>query len=58
MGKLLLALSVCVHTAAAFAQTGGLIYFVVLFAAVIAFVLWPRNAERFREAAKIPLKED
>ena len=46
------------ETAAAFAQTGGLNYFVVLFAAVIAFVLWPRNAERFREAAKIPLKED
>lgn len=38
--------------------TGGLIYFVVLFAIVIAFVLWPRNAEKFRDAANIPLKED
>jgi cytochrome c oxidase cbb3-type subunit 4 len=38
--------------------TGGLIYFVVLFAIVVAFVLWPRNAEKFRDAANIPLKED
>tara|TARA_R110002110_G_scaffold2756_5_gene13405 strand:+ start:17197 stop:17346 length:150 start_codon:yes stop_codon:yes gene_type:complete len=46
------------ETVAGFAQTGGLIYFVVLFAIVLAFVLWPRNAEKFREAANIPLKED
>ena len=38
--------------------TGGLIYFVVLFAIVIAFALWPRNAKKFRDAANIPLKED
>lgn len=46
------------ETVAGFAQTGGLIYFAVLFSAVVAFVLWPRNSEKFREAAKIPLKED
>ncbi|MEP4379253.1 MAG: cbb3-type cytochrome c oxidase subunit 3 [Alphaproteobacteria bacterium] len=46
------------ETIAGLAQTGGLIYFVVLFAVVVTFVLWPRNAEKFREAAKIPLKED
>ncbi|MDA0785419.1 MAG: cbb3-type cytochrome c oxidase subunit 3 [Proteobacteria bacterium] len=40
------------------AATGGLIYFVLLFAIVIAFVFWPRNAEKFRDAANIPLKED
>lgn len=46
------------ETIAGFAQIGGLIYFVVLFVIVLAFVLWPRNAEKFREAAYIPLKED
>ena len=40
------------ETIAGLAKTGGLIYF------VLAFVLWPRNAEKFREAANIPLKED
>jgi len=46
------------ETIAGVAATGGLIYFVLLFAVVVAFVLWPRNAEKFREAANIPLKED
>ena len=46
------------ETIAGLAKTGGLIYFVVLFAVVLAFVLWPRTAEKSREAANIPLKED
>lgn len=46
------------ETIAGLAQTGGLIYFVVLFSLVVAFVLWPRNAQKFRDAANIPLKED
>jgi cytochrome c oxidase cbb3-type subunit IV len=44
--------------AAAFAQTWGLVYFVVIFAAVLVYALWPRNARKFRDAAQIPLRED
>lgn len=43
---------------AAFAQTWGLVYFVVLFLAVVAYALWPTNKARFEDAAQIPLKED
>lgn len=43
---------------AGFAQTWGLVYFVVLFAAILVYALWPRNREKFRDAAQIPLKED
>ncbi|MCB1490681.1 MAG: cbb3-type cytochrome c oxidase subunit 3 [Rhodobiaceae bacterium] len=39
-------------------QLGGMIYFVVLFGAVVAYALWPSNKKRFDEAASIPLKED
>lgn len=46
------------ETVVGFASTGGLIYFVVLFVAVLAFALWPRNAKKFRDAANIPFKED
>ena len=41
-----------------FTQTWGLIYFVVLFAGVLVYALWPRNRDRFRDAAQIPFKED
>ena len=43
---------------ASFAQTWGLLYFVILFAAVLAYALWPKNAKRFEDAANIPLRED
>lgn len=46
------------ETVAGFAQTWGLVYFVVLFAGVLAYALWPRNAKRFDDAAQIPLRED
>ncbi len=42
----------------AFAQTWGLFYFVILFAAVVAYALWPKNRKRFEDAAHIPLRED
>ncbi|MFN0262462.1 cbb3-type cytochrome c oxidase subunit 3 [Tepidamorphus sp. 3E244] len=45
-------------TLAAFAQTWGLLYFVVLFAAVVVYALWPSNKERFDEASQIPLRKD
>jgi cytochrome c oxidase cbb3-type subunit 4 len=41
-----------------FAQTWGLLYFIAIFMAVLAYTLWPRNVVRFDEAAKIPLRED
>ncbi|HEX2552426.1 MAG TPA: cbb3-type cytochrome c oxidase subunit 3 [Microvirga sp.] len=46
------------QTLAAFAQTGGLLYFVGMFAAVIAYALWPKNRTRFDAAAQMPLSED
>lgn len=46
------------ETVASFAQTWGLVYFVAIFLVVLVYALWPRNANKFREAARIPLKED
>ena len=46
------------QTLAAFAQTGGLLYFVGMFATVIAYALWPKNRTRFDAAAQMPLSED
>ena len=43
---------------ARFAQSAGLVYFVVLFMAVLGYVLWPKNAKKFDEAARMPLRED
>jgi cytochrome c oxidase cbb3-type subunit 4 len=44
--------------AAQFAQTGGLVYFVLLFIAVASYALYPHNRARFEDAARIPLNED
>ncbi len=43
---------------AEFAQRWGLIYFVVLFALVLAYALWPSKQKEFDEDARIPLRED
>ena len=43
---------------AGFAQTGGLLYFVGMFAGVALYAFWPRNRSRFDEAARMPLSED
>ncbi|POF32127.1 cbb3-type cytochrome c oxidase subunit 3 [Roseibium marinum] len=43
---------------AAFAQTWGLIYFMILFGVVLAYALWPKNRKKFDDAAKIPFRED
>ena len=42
----------------AFARTYGLVYLLVMFVAVLAYALWPRNRKKFEHAARIPLKED
>ncbi len=41
-----------------FAATYGLIYLMVLFAGVLAYTFWPKNKEKFDEAARRPLEED
>jgi cytochrome c oxidase cbb3-type subunit 4 len=43
---------------AEFAQTWGLVYFVVIFVAVLLYALWPSRKKQFDEAARIPLRED
>ena len=43
---------------AEFAQTWGLAYFVILFALVLLYALWPSRQKQFDEAARIPLQED
>jgi len=42
------------------AQTGGLLYFFVLFVAVLVYALWPSRARQrqFDETARLPLQED
>ncbi len=43
---------------AGFAQIWGLLYFMTLFAVVLAYALWPKNRKKFDDAAQIPLRED
>lgn len=43
---------------AEFAQTWGLVYFVLIFAGVLAYTFRPKNRKRFEDAANIPFRED
>ncbi|MBI1329706.1 MAG: CcoQ/FixQ family Cbb3-type cytochrome c oxidase assembly chaperone [Alphaproteobacteria bacterium] len=43
---------------AGFAHSWGMVYFVVMFLAVLAYALWPSNKARFDRAASIPLHDD
>ncbi len=43
---------------AEFAQTWGLVYFFVIFVAVLVYALWPSNKRSFDEASNVPLRED
>ena len=40
-----------------FAQTGGLVYFVLMFAGALIYALWPSNQETFYRAANSPLED-
>ena len=40
------------------AHTSGLVYFIVLFAAVLIYALRPSSRKKFKDAADIPLRED
>jgi cytochrome c oxidase cbb3-type subunit IV len=43
---------------AEFAQTWGLLFFVVAFVVVVAYALWPSNKKTFDDAARTPLRKD
>ena len=43
---------------AAFSGVFGLIFFMVLFAGILVYALWPGNKRKFDHAARIPLEED
>ena len=41
-----------------FAQSWGLIYFFVVFCAVVIFVMRPSRKKKYEDAARMPLRED
>ena len=43
---------------AEFAQTYGLVYFVIVFVIVVVWAMWPSRKRQFDEAACMPLRED
>lgn len=43
---------------AEFAQTWGLLYFVLIFLGVLVYALNPKRRRQFEEAARIPLEKD
>jgi cytochrome c oxidase cbb3-type subunit IV len=40
------------------AQSAGLLLFMTAFFGIVAYALWPKNADRFDAAARLPLSED
>ncbi len=46
------------ETLRAVGGTVGLIIFVLVFAGVLAYALWPRNKKKFEHAAHIPLQNN
>lgn len=46
------------ETLASFAQTGGLVYFFMIFLGALAYAVWPRNQKTFDAAARLPLEEE
>jgi cytochrome c oxidase cbb3-type subunit 4 len=40
-----------------FAQTWGLVLLAILFAATVAYALWPGNKDKFSRAARAPLDD-
>ncbi|MEQ8195803.1 MAG: cbb3-type cytochrome c oxidase subunit 3 [Rhodospirillales bacterium] len=36
----------------------GMVFFIILFVGVLAYVVWPKSRQRFKDAANIPFKED
>ncbi|MFC7048512.1 cbb3-type cytochrome c oxidase subunit 3 [Emcibacter nanhaiensis] len=46
------------HDASTFAQTWGLVLFLVLFVGIVAYALWPGNRDKFNKASRAPLDEE
>lgn len=46
------------ETVAHFSETWGLVFLFVVFAAAVAYALWPKNKDRFDEAAQLPFGDD
>ncbi len=46
------------HLLASIAQSLGVLYFMGMFLAVVAYALWPRNRETFDRAASVPLDDE
>ncbi len=46
------------HDLAHFAQTWGLVLFLIAFAAIVAYAFWPGNRRKFKRAAQIPLDDE
>jgi cytochrome c oxidase cbb3-type subunit 4 len=46
------------ETVVTLSQTAMLVLFILLFAAIAAYALWPSNRARFDEAARVPLERD
>jgi len=44
------------ETVVVITQTLALVFFILLFLSVVAYALWPGNAEKFRQAARLPLE--
>lgn len=42
----------------AFSQSWGSVYFMIIFAAVCVYALWPSNKAKFDKAARVPLQDD
>jgi cytochrome c oxidase cbb3-type subunit 4 len=40
------------------AQSAGLLYFIGMFLAVVAYAMWPQNKAKFDQAAQMPLQDD
>jgi len=43
---------------ASFAQTWGLLAFMIFFAGVVVYALWPKNRDKFNAAARSVLEEN
>ena len=46
------------ETAARFAQQGGAVYFVLIFAGACLYAFWPKKRAEFEHAARLPLDEE
>lgn len=46
------------ETMAHFAQTWGMLYFMAIFAGVLAYAFWPGSGKKFKEAAELPFEEE